>query len=426
MSRPRIRVPSAVRRWWPLVLLLTGTGGLLGYAYSSSVTPVYEADATLVVQAAAGHPGASGAAGVVVPTFGELVRSAPVLERAITRLGLPLSPAELAPDVRGESDSETRLITIRARHRDPAVAVALANALAGELRRYVHDEATGRAARGVRLLILQRDRSPTRVQPQTGLTMEFGAFAGLFAALGVAVFVELRRRRIRDELDLARAGVPVLGSVDRGLLARRRLALPELGPPSREAGSYDLLAARISPSGNGRAPRSLLVLGTQAGDGSPAVAFNLALTLAEAGTRVGVVDLSRRRDILRLAARIGLHSPTGKRIASVRHGTVTLDRFRLGGGRMGFLAVPRSAEPGRTSREQTEALVGRLLEDADFLVVHASSLRRRPDALAWACALDATVVVARRQRTRRDHVAAAVESLEQVRTKVLGTVLHTG
>ncbi|MGH3031768.1 MAG: hypothetical protein ACRDNE_13605, partial [Gaiellaceae bacterium] len=346
----------------------------------------------------------------------------------ITRLRLSLSPAELAPHVRGESDSETRLLTIRARHRNPSVAVALADALTVELRRFVHsDEGGGRtAARGVRLLILQRDSNPTAVRPRAGLTMEFGALAGLFAALAVAVLVELRRGRVRDERDLARAGVPVLGSVDGGALARRRLSLPELRPPSPEVGSYDLLAARISPGGNGGAPRSLLVLGTQAGDRSATVALNLALALAEAGTRVAVADLGRRREITRLAVRNGLHSPTGKRIGSVRHGKVMLDRFRLERNRPLVLAVPRSADPGRTSWEQAEALVGRLLGEADFLVVHAASLRRSPDALAWARAVDAAVVVARLDRTKREGVESALESLEHARTNVLGTVLNTG
>jgi len=431
MSTRRIGVPSAVRRWWALVVLLTGTGGLLGYAYSSSVTPVYEAEVALVVTARGERVGQR-AAGFLVPTYAELVRSGPVLEATIAKLGLPLSPAELAPDVRGESEREAGLLTIRARNRDPSLAVALADALAAELRRFVRAEgARGRTAEGaaapdVRLRLLERDSEPARVLPQTRLTMEFGALAGLFGALAVAVLVELGGRRVRDERDLARAGFTVLGSVDRGALARNGLVgLERRGaPPTGD--SYDLLAARIAAGGNGGAPRSLLVLGTEPGDGSAAVALNLGLVLADAGTRVAVADLGRRSEIASLAARSGLHSPTGKRIGTVRQGTVTLDRFRLGQSRLLVLALPRSADAGRTSRKQAEALVGRLLEDADFLVVHAASLRRSPDALAWAHAVEAAVVVARRERTSPDSVASALDSLEQVRTNVLGTVFHTG
>lgn len=418
-----------------LVALLTGTGGLLGYVYASDVTPVYEAEVTLFVATRGERFGDQRAAGHLVPTYAELVRSSPVLEATIAKLGLPLSPAELAPDVRGESPGGTGLLTIRARNRDPAVAVAIVGAVAGELRRFVRAaQAGGRtladaggdaAAAGVRLRILGRDSKPSRVRPQTRLSMQLGAVAGFFGALAAAVLVELRGRRVRDEDDLARVGFPVLGSVDGGLMARKRRARSELRPSSG-VDSYDLLAARISGGGNGTAPRSLLVLGAQGRDRSATVALNLALAFAEAGTRVAIADLGRRREITRLAARTGLLSPTGKRIGAVRHGTVTLDRFRLGGSPLLVLVTSRSAEQGRTSREQTEALVGRLLADADFLVVHAASLRSSPDALAWARAVDAAVLVARREHTRRDSVAAALESLELARTNLLGTVLHLG
>src|SRR5918996_971265 len=320
MSTRRIGVPSAVRRWWALVVLLTGVGGLLGYASSSGVTPVYEADVTLLVQPPGGRAGGEGAAGLLVPTYAELVRSGPVLEAAIARLRLPLSPAQLAPDVR----------------------------------RFVRaQEPTGRPVRstiapGVRLEILERGPNPARVRPKSGLTMEFGALAGLFGALALAALVEIRRRGVRNEHDLARAGFPVLGSVDGGPLARRRVSVPELGSPSPQVGSYDLLAARISPGGNGSAPRSLLVVGTQAGDRSAIVAFNLALALAEAGTRVAVADIGRRREVTRLAIRSGLHSPRDKQIGSVRNGKVAFERFRLSGSRLLVLAVLRSADPGRT------------------------------------------------------------------------------
>ena len=67
--------------------------------------------------------------------------------------------------------------------------------------------------------------------------MEFGALAGLFGALAVAVLVELWRRGVRDEHELARAGFPVLGSVEGGALARRRVSAPELGPPPSPQGA---------------------------------------------------------------------------------------------------------------------------------------------------------------------------------------------
>jgi capsular polysaccharide biosynthesis protein/Mrp family chromosome partitioning ATPase len=430
MSTRRFGFLSPLRRWWPVVAVATGAGGFLGYAYASSVTPAYEAEAKLVVGAPALTIAEQRAAGELVPTYAELVKTRQLLEPTLRRLGLPLSAQQLEGDVRGEAGEETRVLTVRVRDEDAERAVRLANGLAAELIRFVaRGGSSARAAPAntpdVRLRVVERASRAGRVRPQMALTMELAALAGLFGALAVAVLVELRGRRVRDERDLAGAGFTVLGSVDAGALARSGLVRPGRRTARPTGDSYDLLAARISAGGNGDAPRSLLVLGTQPGDGSAAVALNIGLALAAAGTRVAVADVGRRSQIARLAARRGLHAPIGKRIGTVRQGAATLDRFRLGQGSELVLAVPRSLEAGRTSRERAEELVRVLLEDADFVVVHAASLRRSPDALAWARAVEATVVVARRDRTSPDNLASALDSLEQVRTNVLGTVFHT-
>ena len=120
MSTYRIGSLSLVRRWWWVVALATGAGGLLALAYGSRVAPTYEAEARLVVLAP----------GELAPTYAELVRTRPVLEPALHASRIALTPDELRSNVRGEADAETRLLTIRARDGDPSRAVTLANGLA--------------------------------------------------------------------------------------------------------------------------------------------------------------------------------------------------------------------------------------------------------------------------------------------------------
>src|SRR5918994_5954311 len=137
MPTKRIGLLSAARRWWAFAFLATGAGGLLGYAYASRIAPVYEAKSQLVVQPRLGNIGAEQVAAGLVPTYAELVGSQPILEAALAKLGLPLSPADLQGDVGGEAVKKTRLLTIRVRDEESARAVRLANALAAELVRYV-------------------------------------------------------------------------------------------------------------------------------------------------------------------------------------------------------------------------------------------------------------------------------------------------
>lgn len=429
MLARRIGFLSAAWRWWPLVFLATGAGGLLAYVHASGIPPTYEAEATLVAEARGGDSARQNVASTLLPTYGELVRSEPFLRTTLARVGLTLSPAELRGAVRGEADRESRQLTIRVRAGEPEAAVALANGLARDLDRFASDTVPAAAptadgdSPAVDLRIVESAAEADQVRPQRRETTEAGAFAGLFAGLAIAVFVESSRRRVRDERDLAQVAPAILGSVNGAAHSPEipRWLAPGR-PPSADIGAYGLLAARIGEAADGPVPRSLLMLGAQEGAGSAAVALGLSTALATGG-RVALVDLDSRREVLRLAERT---ASVGRPTAPVRRADITLDCFPLGPGDALLLALPRRQGPSPATFRDARALVGALLARADVLVVHAASLRRSPDALVWARTVDGAVLVARRDHTTRASVRAALASLEFVGIRLIGTVLHEG
>jgi succinoglycan biosynthesis transport protein ExoP len=429
MSGRRIGFLSALRRWWALIALATAAGALLGYAYASTAAPTYEARTRLVVDARLGDLRSQQAAAGLIPTYAELVRSRLLLEPALARLGLPLSIQELESDVRGEAEKDTRLLTIRVRAGDPADAVAVANAVAAELVRYVSREEsissgvasspTSRDPLRVVLGIVEPAEDAERIRPRTVLTMEFGALAALFGALAACVLAEALGPRVRDEEDLARIAPEVLGSVNGGLLP------PRVGGgfrASADVGRYEILAAGIARAEPGRAAAGLLVVGAQGGDGSSSVALNLAATTARGGRRVVLLDLGGSREMLRLKrshARI-----PGKRISPARFDGVALERFRVAPDPTFVIAVRPVSDSRPIDRKRAAGLMDLLLRDADLLIVHASSPRRPPDALVWARTAGQTLLVARREHTKQQSVTDSLGSLEDVGAHVVGTVLH--
>ena len=427
MSTPRIGFLSAVRRWWAVIALATGAGGLLGYAYASRADPTYEAQTRLVVDARADDIRSQQAAAGLVPTYAELVRSRRLLEPAVARSGLPLSVGKLESDVRGEAEEGTRLLTIRVRSAEPSEAVAVANAVAGELVRYVSrnqptpsgvaNSPTSQNLLRVELHIVDPAGEAERIRPRTALTMEFGALAALFGALAACVLADALGPRVRDERDLARIAPDVLGSVDGGILLTRGRG-HFTGSP--DIVLYEILAARVAKVEPGRAADSLLVLGAQGGDGSSAVALNLAATLAGGGTRVVLLDLGESREILDLKRS---QAQPGKSIPPARFNGVTLERFQVGSNPQVVIAVCQAPDSRPIDHEQAGGLRGLLLHDADVLIVHAPSLSS-PDALVWAHVVERTLLVARRDHTKRESVTNALGRLEDVRARLVGTVLH--
>jgi capsular polysaccharide biosynthesis protein len=424
VSARRIGFLSALRRWWAVIALATGAGGLLAYAYASTAASTYEAQTRLVVNAPAGDLRSQQAAAALVPTYAELVRSRLILEPAVARLGLPLSIEKLQRDVRGEAVNDTRLLTIRVRAGAPLEAVAVANAIAAELARYVSDQATPPGAAGsptsqesmpVSLRILEPAAEAERIRPRTGFTMQFGALAALFGALAACVVAEALRPRVRDEQDLTLIAPDVLGSVNGGL-SRESLSASHYGGP------YQILAAKIARAEPGRAAGSLLVLGAQGGDGSSSVALNLAATMARGGARVVLLDLGRSRDILKLKRQYARIPRTP--IPQVRFDGVTLERFRVAPELNLVVAAPSGSGSRPINQQQARGLTDLLLSDADVLIVHAPSLKRSHDALVWARTLGRTLLVARRDHTRRQSVTNALGSLEDVQARLVGAVLH--
>jgi len=336
MRYPSIRLGAFWRRWWLLLVLAAAGGALAAYVYGSHATPMYEAEAQVLVEAA---DGAAGQSAALLPTYAEMVASTPILAYALRSTNSPASMEALRQRVRGESDRDTRLIAIRAGDSDPDQAVALANALAAGLKRYVAvtsaapSSATALTPKPQIRLVVPAD-SAARIRPRSPFLLEFGALAGLFGALAFALVTEARRPKVTSEDDLAElGGLPVLGSVNG---AWPRIGTSFLDPTRsslEESTSYRRLAAQIAVANNEEAPRSLVLVGAEGAEASCAVGAKLALALAQDGRRVVLLDFEAnhvRRFLEDLKPKGRAQGVT--RVTPLKHGDITFDRFTLRSG----------------------------------------------------------------------------------------------
>lgn len=432
MDTWRIGFLATASRWWAVVALATGVGALLAYQYSSRVPPTYEAEAKLLITPTGTELGALQAAPELAPTYAELVRSTPVLERALKALDGQLTLEELRENVRGEWDHDTRLVTVRARSRDPAIAVLAANEVARQLDREVSSQppASGSEELPLRtkLTIVEPAADADRIRPQSLLLMEFGALAGFFFAVGLALLVDSRRGTVRDEEALTElTGGAVLGSVDGGSLSQPVGRGPAEGAAPEGADSYRRLAERVVAAGGEELPRSLLVVGVHRDSGSGTVAANLATALADTGMRVVLADLAEKLEAARVLApdrrdadRAGL-KPHGE----LHYDRIVLDRFAPTSGRAPLLVLPRGGPPRSLDVLDARGLVDLLVAGADVVVLHAGPPSHSPRSLTLTRAADLTILVVRRGHTRRDTVTSVLESLDLAHATDVATVLQT-
>ena len=206
-----------------------------------------------------------------------------------------------------------------------------------------------------------------------------------------------------------------------------RASAPEI------AQSYENLLTSLELLSAGRPLKSLLVTGTQPGDGKTTVAVNLALTAVLAGKKVLVLDADFRTPqlhrIFQVENQRGLAEILTAR-ASFQEVTQTVSISAADNGPRGFLAVVTSG--GTVSSSHLSAIrtpefakaLQTLVADYDVALVDTSPVLTAGDALLFAAAVDGAILVLNAGVTAERDAALAKERLRKAGGNVLGVVLN--
>lgn len=451
-------IPVA-RRWWPVILLAAIAAGATAYVAASRMAPTYEAQVTLLTGPINTDYGTLRASGDLARTYAELATSGPVLAGAIERLRLDETAEQLRLSVRATSNDVTRLVRIRVRDSDGAKAATIANelarrmtgltqrvpreavelvdgllrqpeiaALAPDTREQIETAAARllRQPREGRLEIVDPATRPTvPVAPRVSLITLLATMTGLVGASILVLIKEFSSGTVKDEEDLADlTNLPLLGSIGplrRRLPGRERGVVVESAPSSGTANDYRLLATRIGLLDGDEEARTILVLGSDERDGSGTVAANLATVLAAGDRRVTLVDANEAQpEVTRL---FGLNGEPGYGELVSREDNLTgIQRSE------GLLVLPRGdvADELLLDVPRARKALARLLGESEWVVLATPSVESSQSTLVWAHIADATVLVVRRGKSKRETVTDAVQALRLSGARIAGSVIRDG
>jgi capsular exopolysaccharide synthesis family protein len=134
LEEPELRRYAAIiGRWLWLIVLCTLLAGGTAFIVSRTSTPIYEASATLLINEAR-SPDVNDYTSILTSerlarTYAELLKTRPILEQVIERLGLSLEPTELAKDITVQPVRDTQLIRLKVESPSPELAAYIANIL---------------------------------------------------------------------------------------------------------------------------------------------------------------------------------------------------------------------------------------------------------------------------------------------------------
>lgn len=172
-------------------------------------------------------------------------------------------------------------------------------------------------------------------------------------------------------------------------------------------------------------PRLLAVSSAAPGEGKTTVSINLALSMAEEGKQVLVVDADLRRGCLHEV----LGVPRSPGLVEAMAGQAALaDVCHRSSVHPSLDVVPRGAHQDQRSQflagEEFSNVLGELRARYDIVLVDTPPILAVADASVVANAVEGTLVVVRANRTDEEALENAVEQLRRVNAPLVGVILN--
>ena len=190
---------------------------------------------------------------------------------------------------------------------------------------------------------------------------------------------------------------------------------------SREA--YNMLRTNLSFAlAEAGECKMVMITSPMQGEGKSITASNLAITLAEAGHRVLLVDCDLRRP--KLGRLLSLKSQVGLSDILIKPSLLGENVLRYRKGLHVILAGSIPPNPSELLNSlRMEVLLEKLRESYDYIVLDTPPIGVVTDAAVLASQTDGVLVVVRTGQSERGPVTQAVEQLEYGNARILGFVM---
>jgi capsular exopolysaccharide synthesis family protein len=422
-----------LRSHWVLITVCVGVCVLVALGLALTRTPVYAADSQLFVSNGSPAGLSEAYAGSLlteqrIGTYAEMVSSPAVAAKVIKALGLPYTVGQLRSEIHAVVPAGTVLIDVSVKDSSPQRAASIANAIDEQFSSFANtlESPQGSGASSVKVAVTSPPQVPTSpVSPRKKLYVTLGVFLGLVLGLSGAIVREAFRKEIgTEERAEDIVGAPLLGTITaRAPKRRAQVASGNVRPAEVE--EYRRLRTNLSAlSGSSRPPRAFVVSSAVEGEGKTEVAASLAVTFAQAGSHVLLVDADPRES--GLAELMGL-SPTPSLVDVVEHRMplhAALQRATNGDLPLEVLASGLKPSSPRELLGSTgfRRVLVELTNRADVVIVDAPPILTSIDAVVLAQLTAGVVLVTRIRSTHVDQLEAAVQPLATVGAKVLGFV----
>jgi capsular exopolysaccharide synthesis family protein len=290
--------------------------------------------------------------------------------------------------------------------------------------------------------VVDRARPPlSPIRPRKELNIMLSAVVGLVLGCVLALFNEYLDSSIKTPEEVEQlVNLPALGIVPamNSINGHRRRGLPgtavkasttELAtvaqPHSVVSEAYRALRTSILLSTSKHPPQVILITSGQPREGKTTTALNLAITLAQRGDRVVLIDSDLRRPRVHRA----LHVSSEGGLSSFLSGNLTIDNLPKPVPKVPNLFViaagPTPPNPAELlSSEPVSTLFSELRRQFDFVILDSPPTITVADSMILAAHADGVILVAHGGVTTRESLRHTRKLIGSTNARIIGVVLN--
>lgn len=360
-------------------------------------------------------------------SYAEVATSPKVLDEVVSKLDLGISAAALARKITATVPPETVILEISAVDGDPTRAATIANSVGDRLAVVAAElspqRSNGPAVKATTLAPALVPGSPSA--PNALRNLALGLALGLVLGVGVALLRHLLDTRVRSEQDIRSVtDCPVLGAIgyddkvpDHPLILRDE-------PLGAAAEAIRRLRTNLQFTDVDDRPRSIVITSSVPGEGKSTTSMNLAVALADAGSRVILVDADLRRPSV--ASSLGLEGRVG--LTTVLIGRAELDDVVQHWEETSLDVLPSGRIPPNPSELLGSGAMEKLLDELtaryDVVLLDSPPLLPVADAAVLSKLVGGVVVIAGANRVHRPQLQETMNALATASANVHGVVLN--
>jgi succinoglycan biosynthesis transport protein ExoP len=282
------------------------------------------------------------------------------------------------------------------------------------------------------------------ISPRVNVALAIGTLLGLMLAIGIAIALDQLDRVIRTGDEAEALGITVLGvlpHIEANILTNPPMyGRRKRRSPSEPTGNRDLIVHNYPKSSVAeccrtirtnltfmsadRPRKTIVVTSASPREGKTTVTMSLAISLAQSGKRILVVDTDLRRPRLHRA----LGKTLARGVTSVLVGEHTVQEAIQETDIPNLSVLASGPIPPNPSEllhtDQFRQLITDLAKNFDHVILDSPPLAAVTDASIIAPQVDSTILVIHAQRTTRDAVRSALRQLRDVNVQLTGGVLN--